>query len=458
MDQFDVVVLGAGTAGENVATAMAGAGKRVAIVESSRVGGICPFVACMPSKAMLRSAEVRGLAGRAHELGAAGSQLTLGGDQSAYRAAVMRRQKITGSDDSGGAESLEQAGITLVRGRGTIVQAGVVAVAGRELGWRDLVIATGSQPSRPPIPGLDRLPVWTSDDAMSTDQLPTSLVILGGGAVGCELAQIFAGFGTKVTIVEAESRLLAQEEPAIADLLSTVLRRSGVALRLGTTLKQAESLTGGALLTLQGGAQLRCERVLLATGRAPRFDGLGLDVLGIIPGKKGLEIDQHCRVRGQEHVWAAGDVAGIDPFTHTANYQGRVIVDNLLGGSAHATYRAIPRTVYTSPTVAAVGLTLAEALRQGRDARRAGIDLADVSRSTTDGSSIGRLELVADQQRRVLIGASAIGPHADAWIGEAVLAIQAEVPLDTLVGVVHAFPTYSEAYDPPLRELAGRQI
>ncbi len=453
MEQFDVAVLGAGGAGENIARPLAQAGKRVVLIEEGRIGGTCPFVACVPSKVMLRSAEVRLLLRRAHELGASAAPVELGDGRAAYAAAVQRRRRLVPNNDADGERMLAEAGVTLLRGRGTIVRPGVLAVGVREIAWRDLVISTGSAPIVPPVSGLGAVPVWTSDEALTSDKLPASLAILGGGPVGCELAQIFAAFGTAVSIVEVAPRLLPSEEPAIGDLLGTVLTGDGVCLRLGAELKSAQHTDAGARLTLADGAPIETERVLIATGRKPRVEEIGLEALGIRPGKQGIAIDQHCRVLGQAHVWAAGDAAGIDPFTHTAEYQANVITANLLGGSDAADYRAIPRMVYTSPPVAAVGLTRAEAEQRGLRVVSAGADLADTPRAETAGTELGRLELLADVERGVLIGAAAIGEQADSWLGEALLAIQAETPLDRLVRVVHAFPTYNQIYDQAVPQL-----
>lgn len=446
MERFDVVILGAGSAGENLANRLARGGKRVAVVEAHRVGGECGFVACVPSKAILRSAEVRLLLREAHTLGAVAAPLVPDDGDAAYAAAVRRREVIVADDDSFGVRRFRENGIALVRGRGRIARQGVVAVGERELGYRDLVIATGSKPTIPPVPGLDEVPTWTSDQALASPERPASLAIMGGGPVGCELAQAYAAFGTAVTIIQSAPRLLPREEPAIADHLAAALRGNGVELRLGARVVRAGVAPDGAVLTLNDGAPVTAERVLLAIGRDPQVGDLGLEALGIAPGEAGLAVDDYCRVRGQEHAWAGGDVTGIAPYTHTAAYQAEVLATNLLGGRKRADYRAIPRAVYTTPTVAAVGLTAAEARERGHEVIVAGVDLGDTARAETEGAAGGRLELVADRLRGVLIGAAAIGPHADAWLGEALVAIRAAVPLETLGEVVHAFPTFNEAF------------
>ena len=456
MEMFDVVILGAGSAGEYIAPELTRAGKRVALVEAGRVGGECGFTACIPSKAELRSAHVRRLIPRARELGATVETYTLDDGAAAYAAAVARRERIVdGRDDTRAAGGLQEAGVTVVRGWGRIVGPGLVEAAGRRLGYGDLVVATGSLPKTPSIEGLTAVPTWTSDQALSTAEYPAALVILGGGAVGCELAQVFAGFGSRVTIIETAPQLLPRDEPAIAAVLARALRADGIDVRLGTGVGRARRVAEGAELTLDDGATLTATRVLTATGRTPRTAGFGLENIGVEPGEKGLETDERCRVSGQERVWAAGDVTGIDPYTHTANYQARVIVANLLGQPAWADYRAIPRAVYTDPEVAAAGLTLAAAREGGYDAASASKDLRELERATTEGDVLGRLELVADRSRRVLLGASAIGPNASEWIGEAVLAIRAGITLDVLADVVHPFPTFAQVYESPLRELAA---
>lgn len=454
MESFDVVVLGAGSAGESIAKGMAEAGRSVALVESLRVGGECPYVACMPSKAMLRSAEARVDAEHLSDLG--GGSAGLDEPAAAYAAAARRRDEISDHrDDMSAAQSAVDAGVTLVRGRGAVLRPGVVGVDGRELGYTDLVIATGSSAVVPKLPGLSDVPTWTSDEALSAAEPPESLLVLGGGAVGCELAQVHARFGTQVTLVESAVQLAGKEEPSIADLLATALRAGGVDVRLGTEVKRFEAVAGRARAHLSDGEPLEVDRVLVATGRRPTTGGLGLDLLGIEPEENGsLATDGRCRVKGQPHVWAAGDVTGVAPYTHGANYQARIVIANLLGGDRTADYRAIPRAIYTSPAVASVGLAEGPARDEGIDAVTAVMDVGETARSATEGAGGGRLVLTADRARGVLIGAAAIGPRADEWLSEATLAIRAEVPLAVLTDVVHAFPTFGEAFEPPLRELA----
>jgi pyruvate/2-oxoglutarate dehydrogenase complex dihydrolipoamide dehydrogenase (E3) component len=455
-ERYDVVVLGGGTAGEAVAPELARAGRSVAVVEPGRVGGECPFTACMPSKAMLRSAAVRRLATRAHQLGAVADPLDLGDPGRAWAAAVAVRDEVAGHlDDSQHAQGLVDAGVTLVRGWGKVAEPGVVAVGERRLAWTDLVVATGSVAVLPPIEGLDAVEPWTSDDVWTATKLPDSLVVLGGGPVGVELAQVFARFGCRITLVEAKDQLLPGEDPAVSAVLTEALCAEGIDVRVGVTAEAAESGRDGVRVRLTDGADVSAERLVAATGRRPHVEGLGLEVLGL---DGDLEIDDCCRVRGVEHVWAAGDVTGILPFTHTGNYQGRVVTANLLGRPARTDYRSVPRTVYTEPEVAAVGLTPAQAREQGIDVRVATMDVGQTARAAADHSGGGLLLLVVDAARGVAIGAAVAGPHAGELITQAALAIRADVPLGVWMDVIQPFPTYSDAWFPPLRELVSSLI
>jgi pyruvate/2-oxoglutarate dehydrogenase complex dihydrolipoamide dehydrogenase (E3) component len=632
---FDVVVLGGGTSGVLVATGLAHAGRSVALIEAGLVGGESPYLACLPSKSMLASAR-RG---------------------ETWEHAVARRNEVTGHlDDSMFAARLADAGVELIRGTGQVTEPGSIEVTttgrGRRgqadktvLGYADLVIATGSEPLAPPVEGLPDVPTWTSAEALSSQDLPRHLIVMGAGPAGCELTQVYAAFGSQVTLIEAEPQVLPDEAPFTGEILSDALRRRGADLRLGSPVVKAASMDKGLALILADGTSLEGDRILLATGRRPRLAGLGLDKLGITPSPAGaLPVDATCRVQtanghpgvapgqpatagqptvrtgqaavapgrpgatpvrpaaaataqpataagafpgqpaaatgsfpgqpasagappaaagqparasgrpaavpgqatavpaqataangqatagqpvaapgqptaatgqpvnapGQptestaqpagttaqptaaaataqpeaaaaqptaaqpapaaagtpraaagrpmtdsSRVWAAGDVTGIAPYTHTARYQASVVIANILGEHRVADYRAIPRCVYTTPSVCCVGVSPGQAAAAGIQLRTVGHDLAETARAAVEDDDRGRIELYADMTRGdVLVGAAAVGRSAEEWMGELALAIRAGIPLKTLADVVHAFPTYGEAIERSLRELA----
>jgi dihydrolipoamide dehydrogenase len=438
--RYDVLVLGGG-AGKNIAADLARAGRSVALVESRLVGGECPYFACMPSKSLLHSAR-RG---------------------ETWEHAVARRDEVTRHlDDAPTAAEMAEAGVTVIRGRGRVARPGVVEVDGAEYGYTDLVVATGSEPITPDVEGIGDVPTWTSDEALTRPDLPRRLIVLGGGPVGCELSQIYAAFGSQVTLVEAADRLLASEAPFIGDLLADVLRRMGADLRLGVGATRAERTESGLRLHLADGGHIDADRILIAAGRRPRVADLGLDRLGVqADPKRGIAVDVTCKAvvdsdTGTDGttVWAAGDVTGLAPYTHAANYQSRVVVSNVLGKRREADYRAVPRAVYTTPSMYAVGVSPVSAT--GLELVAAGYDLSNTPRATVEDDERGRVELYADRARGVLVGAAAIGLYAEEWMSEITLAIRAETPLSILADVVHAFPTYGEAIEPVLRELTER--
>ncbi|MHB1988996.1 MAG: dihydrolipoyl dehydrogenase family protein [Acidimicrobiales bacterium] len=510
-ERFDIVILGGGSAAEELCNALAEpradhlVALRVAVVEEDLVGGICPFRACMPSKALLRSAAVRGLFSEASGIGATTERVELGTRAADYELAIERRDLVVeGRDDTEHAKELQRLGVELVRGTGEIRGPGHLAVTGRdgqsqELRWSTLVIATGSRPGRPDIEGLDTVPTWTSDEALASSELPSTLAILGGGPVGCELAQLYASFLAKacgragaeatentprkgqapVVVIEQSPRLISREEPELGEALAAYLVRGGVDVRTGVKVERAEPKGAGATLHLSDGSAVSVARVVIATGRFPATNGLGLERIGIKADASSgaLRVDEHCAVIGAKdnRVFAAGDVNGLAPFTHAGKYQGRVIAAVIGGEDRRADHRAIPRCIYTSPPVAAVGMTRIDAEKAGIDAAAATMDLTETARAQSDGLLVGTprpetanvtgagsmaaaitgtLVLVADRKRRVVIGASAFGPSADEWISEMTLAIRAAVPLDILTDVVHPFPTYAEALGAGLRDLS----
>ena len=436
----DVVVLGGGIAGERVAVEAAGGGKSVALVEAGLVGGESPYLACIPSNSLLRSAR--------------------GGET--WENAVARRDALIARlDDSAAAGRLAGAGVSLVRGTGRVTAPGTVTVHSSgdgedtELSYADLVIATGSEPVAPPIEGLADIQAWTTAEALTCPDLPRRLIILGGGPAGCELAQIYATFGSAVTLIETEDRLLAAEPAFTGEILAEALRRAGVDLRLGSAAVKASREDDGLAVQLADGTRLEADRLLLASGRRPRLTGLGLEALGIdvTPGKP-LTVDQACRVA--DGVWAAGDATGTG-HTHVASYQAGIVAANILGAARVADYRALPRAVYTDPSVFAVGLTPQTAAAAGVAIQTAASALAGTARARLDAHDAGYVELYAEPDSGMLVGAAAVGPDAADWMAEITLAIRAEIPVKTLADVVHAFPTHGEVLEAPLRALSQPQ-
>ncbi len=449
----DLVVLGTGSGGEVVAGEVARAGGTVAAVDAGLVGGECPYVACVPSKVML-------LAAREHVL--------VGGDHdAAFAKAIARRDEAAEHrQDDGAVQGLQGDGVEVVRGRGLLAgQTGdclLVQVGERRLHARAVVIGTGSEPVIPPIKGLPDVPTWTSDQALSSPDRPARLAILGGGAVGCELAQVYASFGTDVVLLEAGPTLLGSEPPWVGERLATALGELGVDVRTGVTITGARPHGSGLALQVDDGAGVIAERLLVAGGRRPRSADLGLGTVGAGPADNGsLAVDARCRVIGVdgtpvEGLFAVGDVTGVAPYTHTATYQARIVAAHLLGHGRDADYSGVPRAVYTDPAVFGVGEQAEAARARGVHALVDGIDLEDTGRGFIAGARGGRLELVVDASTGTLIGASAIGPEADSWAGELALAVRAGLDVRLLADQVHAFPAWSEAVQPVAGRLAAR--
>jgi pyruvate/2-oxoglutarate dehydrogenase complex dihydrolipoamide dehydrogenase (E3) component len=433
-----VLVLGGGSTGEHFVGALRRLDDdaEITLVESRLVGGECSYWACMPTKTMLRATELVGAARYAPGVSIA--------DLDVEKVFWWRDQVVNGRDDAGQVEWLESQRAVLVRGRGVVREPGVVEVDGRELRYDQLVVATGSVAIVPPIPGLEGVEYWTNEDATETTEVPASLVVLGGGAVGCELAQFFARVGAHVTLIQSAPRLLPRVDAEAAAIVERIFAEDGIDVRLGANVTSVEP---GLRVTLDGGETLEAERLLLATGRRPFADGLGLEQLGVTIGGHGIEVDD--RLTAADGVYAIGDCTGVAQFTHVGKYQARVAAANIAGRETHADYRAIPASIFTDPQVANVGRT------SGAGVVSAKWSLQDTPRTGTyeRPRREGFVKLAADPERRVLVGAVAVGPEAGEWLQQLTLAIRAEVSLDVLLDTIQPYPTFSEAIFLAAREL-----
>ena len=455
IEATDVVVVGMGVGGESVAGRVAEAGWAVVGIDARLVGGECPYWGCVPSKMMTRAANALAEARRVTALA---GQATVTPDYAPVAERI--RVEVTDDwDDRVAVERFEAKGGRLVRGFARLDGTGRVRVDGATFeAERGVVIATGTAPSIPPLPGLDRIDYWTNREAIEAKDLPASLVVLGGGTVGLELAQVFARFGTTVTVVEAEERLLPVEEPEAGALVGEVLQSEGIDVRTGTPARFADRDSSGLIVGLDDGSLLRAERLLVATGRRADLAALGIASAGVDESAPAIAVDDRLRVLGTERMWGVGDVTGMGAFTHVAAYQAGIAAADLLGEDPPpADYRAVPRVTFTDPEVGSVGQSEAAARAAGLTVR---VGAAQVPRSARGWihkvGNEGLVKLVEDASRGSLVGATSVGPHGGEVLGMLTLAVHAEVPTEQLRRMIYAYPTFHRTVEDALRALTAQ--
>jgi len=446
--EVDVVVVGLGPGGEAVATELATAGLDVVGVDRHLVGGECPYYGCIPSKMMVRAADalaesrrVDGLAGHA----------TVTPDWSPVHARI-RDEATTDWDDQAAVDRLVEAGVTFVRGDAWLTGSRTVEVDGATYAARKgVVLNTGTEPSAPPIDGLDATPYWTNRDAVKVEAAPGSLIVIGGGAVGAEMAQAFARFGTEVTVLEVADRILAPEEPEASKLIGEVFGHEGIQVLAGAKIEAVEYVDGQFAVRL-GEQTLHAEKLLVAAGRRPNLGGIGLESVGLDPAARSLEVDG--RMRAGDGLWAIGDITGKGAFTHVSMYQAAIAVRDILGQEGpEAAYHAVPRVTFTDPEVGSVGMSEKQARDAGLNVQVGLTDLGSSARGWI-AKSEGLIKVVADADRGVLVGATAVGPSGGEVLSMLATAVHAEVPVATLRSMIYAYPTFHRAVEDAIKDLS----
>jgi len=455
----DLVVIGLGPGGEHLATEAAKAGLKVVGIDERLVGGECPYYGCIPSKMVIRAAN---LLADARRVGGLAGAAEVTPDWGPVHARI-RDEATTDWDDTIAVERLEKAGVRFVRGHGRLVDTGVVEVNGtRYSASRGVVLNTGTAPAAPPVDGLADTPFWTNRDVLATPDLPASMIVIGGGAIGAELAQAFARFGTKVSLVEVAPRILALEEPESSDVVARAMAADGIQVLAGASIGSVGHADGRFTVSLTdaGGTSLdlSSDRLLVAAGRRPNLADVGLDAVGLDPQARSVDTD--ARMRAGERLWAIGDITGKGAFTHMSMYQANVALADITGrkdgGPVEAEYHAVPRVTFTDPEVGSVGLTEKQARDAGLDV---GVGLAPLAESTrgwiTGPGGEGVIKLVEDRGAGYLVGATSVGPMGGEVLSMLATAVHARVPTATLARMPFAYPTFHRAVETALADLRG---
>ena len=448
--EVDVVVLGLGPGGEAVATQLAGAGLDVVGIDKRLVGGECPYFGCIPSKMIVRAADL--LAEGRRIPGIAG-EATVAPDWSPV-ATRISEEATDGWDDTVAVQRLEKAGVTFVRGHGRLTGPRAVEVDGRSfVARKGVVLNTGTEPAVPPIDGLADTPYWTNRDAVQLEDLPGSLIVIGGGAVGAELAQAFSRFGVRVTVLENTPQILAIEEPESGRLVAEAFGREGIQV-IADAETSSVSYDEGQFAVEVGAQTLHAEKVLVTTGRRTNLSDIGLDTVGLDPDAKAVDVD--ARMRAADGLWAIGDITGKGAFTHMSMYQAAVATGDIVGeDGAEADYRAVPRVTFTDPEVGSVGMTERQAREAGISVRVGITDLTSATRGWIHkAGNDGLIKLVEDADNGVLVGATAVGPSGGEILSMLTLAVHAKIPTETLRSMVYAYPTFHRAVETALADLS----
>jgi pyruvate/2-oxoglutarate dehydrogenase complex dihydrolipoamide dehydrogenase (E3) component len=454
--EVDVVVVGMGPGGEDVGARLARAGLDVVGVDGRLVGGECPYYACVPTKAMVRATDALGEGRRVPELAGA-AEITPDWTPVANRI----REEITANwDDTAAVERFEGAGGTFVRGWGRLTAPREVTVAkpdGTEevfTARRGVVLNTGTDPAVPSVEGLAETPYWTNRDAVAVQEVPGSLVVLGGGPVGCELAQVFSRFGAAVTVVQHAERLVPADEPEAGDVLAEVFAAEGITVRTGLSAARVSYESGQFQVKLDNGEVVTADRMLVAAGRRTNMKALGVSAVGLDETARGVPVDE--RMRAADGLWAIGDITGHGAFTHMSMYQARIAAADILGeeDAEIADYRATPRVTFTDPEIGSVGLSEAAAREQGLNVRTGTAQLSDSTRGFLHKvGNAGFIKVVEDADRGVLVGATSVGPTGGEVLSALVVAVHAEVPTKLLRQMIYAYPTFHRAIESALTNL-----